>query len=501
VPPGRRGWHRIVIARLGPEIGDSFGAYRIESILGRGGMGTVYLATHERLARKAAIKVIAPQYAHDDDFRARFLVESQLAASLDHPNVIPIFDAGEIDGLLYLAMRYVPGHSLHMLLEARGGLPLEQVVTIAQQVGGALDAAHAEGLLHRDVKPANILVAEPGGHLYLCDFGLAKRTSSKGVTRTGSFFGTVDYAAPEQIAGLDVDGRADVYALGCVLFHCLAGRPPFARESEFLVLQAHLADPPPKLSELCADVPRSLDAVLETALAKRPADRYATGSALAAAFQAAAADVRTDDQATRPAAVARPQARRAVAGRARRVTVAAIAAAIALVAVVAAVLIATHRDGGQSTGADADALPTFVDRVQNVLEQSSGGRREIGAALAAGLACTISPREAGRRIASVTDNRQSILGQLGSMQAPTPQASAVVTLLQRALQRSIEADRHYRDAFFDTTRTKCPLTPSRDFTLAARSDATATAAKERFVAAFDPLARRFDRRTWLASEI
>ena len=488
-----------MIARLGPEIGESFGAYRIESILGRGGMGTVYLATHERLARKAAIKVIAPQYAHDDDFRARFLVESQLAASLDHPNVIPIFDAGEIDGLLYLAMRYVPGHSLHASLEARGRLPLEQVVTIAQHVGGALDAAHAEGLLHRDVKPANILVAEPGGHLYLCDFGLAKRTSSKGVTHTGSFFGTVDYAAPEQIAGLEVDGRADVYALGCVLFHCLAGRPPFARESEFLVLQAHLADPPPRLSELAADVPDSLDTVLETALAKQPADRYATASALAAALQAATAEVRTDDQATRPAAVPRPQAHRAGTGRARRVTVAAVAAVTALVAVVAAVTIATHRGGGQSTG--ADALPTFVDRVQNVLEQSSGGRREIGAALAAGLACTISPREAGRRIASVTENRQSILDQLGGMQAPTPQAAAVVTLLQRSLQRSIEADRHYRDAFFDTTRTKCPLTPSRDFTLAARSDATATAAKERFVAAFDPLARRFDRRTWLASEI
>ena len=492
-----------MIARLGPEIGESFGAYRIESILDRGGMGTVYLATHVRLARKAAIKVIAPQYAHDQDFRTRFLVESQLAASLDHPNVIPIFDAGEIDGLLYLAMRYVPGHSLHVVLEARGTLPLEQVVTIAGQLGGALDAAHAEGLLHRDVKPANILLAEPGGHLYLCDFGLAKRTSAKGVTQTGSFFGTVDYAAPEQIAGQVIDGRADVYALGCVLFHCLAGRPPFVRESEFLVLQAHLADSPPKLSELRADVPDALDAVVETALAKRPADRYATGSALAMALQAAAAEGRSDDLATRRAPVARATSRvpSPAADRARRITVAGIAAAIALVAIVAAVVIATQRGGGEPTGAGSAALPTFVDRVQNVLEQSSGGRREIGAALAAGLACTISPRDAGRRIASVTENRQSILDQLGSMQAPTPQSAAVLTLLQRALQQSIEADRHYRDAFFDSTRTTCPLTPSRDFTLAAKSDATATAAKERFITAFDPIAKRFDRRTWLASEI
>src|SRR5262249_5889047 len=159
------------------------------------------------LGRKAAIKVIAPQYAHDQDFRARFLVESQLAASLEHPNVIPIFDAGEIDGLLYLAMRYVPGHSLRALLDTRGTLSLEHTARIDEQVGGALDTAHAEGLLHRDVKPANILVAEPGEHVYLCDFGLAKRASSRGVTQTGSFFGTVDYAAPEQIAGLEVDGR------------------------------------------------------------------------------------------------------------------------------------------------------------------------------------------------------------------------------------------------------------------------------------------------------
>jgi predicted Ser/Thr protein kinase len=491
-----------VIARLGPEIGDSFGSYRIESVLGRGGMGTVYLALHEQLARRAAIKVIAPQYAHDEDFRARFLIESQLAASLDHPNVIPIFDAGEIEGLLYLAMRYVPGRSLDTLLEERESLPLEEVVAIADQIGGALDAAHAEGLLHRDVKPANILIAEPGGHLYLCDFGLARRASTKGVTQTGSFFGTVDYTAPEQIAGLDVDGRADVYALGCLLFRSLTGGPPFVRESEFLVLQSHLEDLPPKLSDLRSDLPAALDPVVETALAKRPVDRYATGSALAAAFQAAATGRPEDGPATKPAPVARtnPDAPARIFGR-RRLVVAAVAATIAVIATLAAVLVATHRGGGQSIDSGAAGLPTFVDRVQNVLEQSGGGRREIAGALASGLACTIAPREAGRRIASVTENRQSILDQLGTLEAPTAQAATVVTLLQRALQQSIEADRHYRDAFLDATRRTCPLTPSRDFRLAVRSDARATAAKERFVAAFDPIAKRFHRRTWLASEI
>src|SRR5437588_7517853 len=192
-------------------------------------MGTVFLATHERLARKVALKVIAPQLARDDDFRARFLRESQLAASLDHPNVIPIYDADEVDGVLFIAMRYVNGPSLQRLIRERGSLSLDETRRIAAQIGGALDAAHAAGLVHRDVKPANILLAEPGDHAYLCDFGLAKRTSSRGTTQVGSFLGTVDYSAPEQIEGRAVDGRADVYALGCLLFHCLVGQPPYVR--------------------------------------------------------------------------------------------------------------------------------------------------------------------------------------------------------------------------------------------------------------------------------
>ena len=180
--------------RLGPGIGETFGGYTIESLLGRGGMGAVYLATHERLARKVALKVIAPELAHDADFRARFLRESQLAASLDHPNVIPIYDAGEVDGVLYLAMRYVSGPSLQALIRERGSLSPAETLRIAEQIGGALDAAHRAGLVHRDVKPANILVAE-GEHAYLCDFGLAKSTSSKGTTQVGSFLGTVDYCS------------------------------------------------------------------------------------------------------------------------------------------------------------------------------------------------------------------------------------------------------------------------------------------------------------------
>src|SRR5947208_8015017 len=205
-------------------------------------MGTVYLATHKRIGRKVALKVLSPELARGEDFRARFLRESQLAASLDHPNVIPIYDADEVEGVLYLAMRYVSGPSLQSLIRERGTLSTGDSLRLAEQIGGALDAAHGAGLVHRDVKPANILLAEPGRHAYLCDFGLAKRTSSHGMTQVGSFLGSVDYCSPEQIRGGPLDGRADVYSLGCVLFHCLAGRPPYARDTEIDVLHAHLHD-------------------------------------------------------------------------------------------------------------------------------------------------------------------------------------------------------------------------------------------------------------------
>jgi Protein kinase domain len=481
----------------GPGVGETFGVYRIESLLGRGGMGTVFLATHERLGRKVALKVIAPSLALDEDFRARFLRESQLAASLDHPNVIPIYDADEIEGVLYLAMRYVSGSSLQAMIRERGALPPAEALRIAEQIGGALDAAHRAELVHRDVKPANILVAEPGDHAYLCDFGLAKLTSSKGMTETGSFLGTVDYCAPEQIQGRPVDGRADTYALGCVLFHILAGEAPYRGESDFAVLQAHLTEPPPMLSKARPDLPSSLDGVIATALAKEPGDRFATAGRLSSSFRKA---LGADPDATRAAPVTRATRlqRPQLAGRGRLIAAAIVVALLAVAA--AAVFVTRDSDGG--AGSTAELRP-FVARIENVLEQSAAGRREIATALTAGRNCSIPPREAGRRIESVADNRQSILQQLGTLRAPTAQADNVVTLLQAALQHSIEADRHYRDGFFAVAdaNTGCPLPPDPNFELAGASDARATAAKERFAAAFAPLAERLHDRVWSASEI
>ena len=481
--------------RLAPGVGETFGGYTIESLLGRGGMGTVYLATHKRLGRKVALKVLSPELARGEDFRARFLRESQLAASLDHPNVIPIYDADEVEGVLYLAMRYVSGPSLQSLIRERGTLSTGESLRLAEQIGGALDAAHRAGLVHRDVKPANILLAEPDDHAYLCDFGLAKLTTSRELTQTGFFLGTVDYCAPEQIQGRPLDGRADVYSLGCVLFHCLAGQPPYIRETELGVLDAHLHAPPPELASVRPDLPRSLGRVIATAMAKDPDERYATAGALAA-------DAREDGAATRaaPTIPLSTRGRRRVGRRGR--LFAAIVLLVALGALAVAIVIATRGNGSGHAETTTATLRTFVDRVENVLQQAQEGRREIGAALTAGLNCSISPHEAGQRIASVADNRQSILGQLGIFATPTQPADDAVTFLQQALQQSIEADRHYRDAFFEAAQSGggCPPPQNASFRLAARSNAGATSAKRRFVAAFNPLASRFGRRTWTPAD-
>jgi serine/threonine-protein kinase len=266
-------------------IGTVFAGYRVESLLGRGGMSVVYLAEHVRLGRKVALKVLASPLAGDEHYRERFIRESQRAADLDHPNVIPIYDAGEIeggdaDGLLYIAMRYVDGSDLRALLKREGQLSVGRTIFMLEQVAAALDAAHDKALIHRDVKPSNVLVAEPSEHVYLTDFGVAKQTTAPDLTRTGMFIGTVEYAAPEQIEGLALDGRTDVYALGCVLYECLAGRPPFDREAEVAVMHAHLATPPPKLTDVRPDLPKELDRVIARAMAKSRDDRFESASDL-----------------------------------------------------------------------------------------------------------------------------------------------------------------------------------------------------------------------------
>jgi predicted ATPase len=256
-------------------IGSVIAGYRVGGQLGRGGMGSVYEAEHAILGRKAALKTLLPELARDEDFRRRFIAESQMVAGLDHPSIIPIYDAGEQDGVVYILMRFVDGGDLQQLIT---DAPLEpaRAVAILEQVAAALDAAHASGLVHRDVKPGNVLIESTGGRAYLTDFGLAKRLGAPGTTRVGFFVGTLDYAAPEQIRGDEVGPAADVYAFGCLVFETLTGRKPFARESDVAVMHAQLHDAAPVASDLRPALPAALDTVLAVALAKEVAGRFAT---------------------------------------------------------------------------------------------------------------------------------------------------------------------------------------------------------------------------------
>ena len=263
-----------------PLIGDEFAGYRLRAVLGRGGMSTVYQAEHPRLGNVVAIKVLAPELASDDIFRTRFLEESRIAASMNHPHVIPIHDMGASDGLLYIVMRYVSGTDLRQMIKKRGRLQPEVAVFLLSQAARALDAAHAKGLVHRDVKPGNLLVErnnedDDPDHLYLADFGITKRVMTHtGLTSTGQFIGTVDYVAPEQIRGPSVVGMADQYSLGCVLYECLTGRVPFEKDMMPAIIWAHVEEHPTQPTVLRPDLPPAVDDVFARVLAKQPGDRY-----------------------------------------------------------------------------------------------------------------------------------------------------------------------------------------------------------------------------------
>jgi serine/threonine protein kinase len=264
--------------------GAEIAGYRIESVIGRGGMAVVYRAEDSRLGRKVALKLLAPVLAQNHHFQQRFIRESRLAASLDHPNIVPIFEAGESDGHLFIAMRYVPGSDLKAVLAEEQRLSPARLLRLFVQIGDALDAAHLLGLVHRDVKPGNILVSsvvEHSGHahpdhVYLTDFGLTKRTSSLSgsLTDTGHFLGTVDYVSPEQIQGGPLSPATDTYALGCVLYEALTGQLPFNRDDDAAVLWAHLVEMPPPVTVARPDLPPAIDDVVNRAMAKAPEDRY-----------------------------------------------------------------------------------------------------------------------------------------------------------------------------------------------------------------------------------
>ena len=277
-----------------PQIGAEIGGYRLESVIARGGMGVVYVAEDVRMGRTVALKILPAELADNERFRARFLHESRVAGAVNHPNVIPVYDAGESDGLLYISMRYVEGTDLRGLLQTDGPLDVQRTVSIVSQAASALAATHQRGLIHRDVKPGNMLLVprtsqDGTDHVYLSDFGLVKNLGSLGgPTKTGQFMGTVGYVAPEQIRGKGVDKRTDVYALGCVLFECLTGSQPFRRKDDFATIMAHVNDAPQAVSELRPGVPAAIDDVVARALAKDPDDRFESCEEMGSALRRAA---------------------------------------------------------------------------------------------------------------------------------------------------------------------------------------------------------------------
>jgi non-specific serine/threonine protein kinase len=276
------------------ERGSLFAGYRIEGLLDRGGMGVVYKASDVDLDRTVALKIIAPEHTQNPDAVARFKSEARLAASLEHPNIVPIHRGGEVHGVLYLAMRFVPGTNLRNLVD-EGELDLDRIERVIQSVASALDAAHDRGLVHRDVKPGNILISNVGEgdreHVYLTDFGLTKQLGSAGsLTRTGAWVGTPDYVAPEQIQAGKVDGRTDVYSLGCVLYEMLTGSVAFPRDNDMAKLWAHVSDQPPAPSLKRPELVKSFDEVVARATAKDPNERYPRASQLAAAVRHAVSE-------------------------------------------------------------------------------------------------------------------------------------------------------------------------------------------------------------------
>jgi serine/threonine protein kinase len=279
-------WRRSHASQLGP--GSSLGPYNLLESLGEGGMGVVFLAERES-GERVALKVLKRDLSGDEVYTRRFAHEARAAREVVNKYLVPIVDAGEVDGYHYLAVAYVQGQTLEQRIKAQGPLPMNEVIRITYNVGAGLDALHAHGLIHRDVKPSNIMLAEDGTPA-LTDFGLAKGPAYTVLTKEGQVMGTLDYLAPELIRGQPASPASDIYALGCTVYECIAGAPPFAHKGAFQVAMAHLDEDPPDPAANRSDIPPRVSSTICSALAKDPARRPPTGMAYANLLRVAASD-------------------------------------------------------------------------------------------------------------------------------------------------------------------------------------------------------------------
>ena len=350
-------------------IGTDVAGYAVESVLGSGAMGVVYVARQLSPERRVALKLITPAFANDEVFRRRFLREATAAAAIEHPHILPVYAAGESNGTLFMAMRLIDGRDLREILRGSAELPLERVERIVGQVGGALDAAHARGLIHRDVKPGNVLVseqpdAEDGDFCYLMDFGISTWTASSAatITATGQMVGTANYMAPEQIEGGVVDGRTDLYSLGCVLYECLTGSAPFSGRSAPAILYGHLHEQAPAPSSLRPGLPPGVDAVIDRALRKAPEERYSSCRELTQDLRAALAGSTATMPTVTPVAApsGSPEASPSGHTRGRAMWIAVAAVATTLFLVVATIVYLGSRDRAPGQGPSPATPPQLI---------------------------------------------------------------------------------------------------------------------------------------------
>jgi hypothetical protein len=532
--PGQANW---MLAGLAP--GSVVGGFRVESRLGAGGMAVVFLARDEGLDRVVALKVLAPALAQDAEFRERFIGESRAAARVDHPHIIPVHAAGEDGGVLYLAMRFVPGGDLRSVIQRGGPLRTERAAYLISSVASALDAAHAAGLVHRDVKPANILMdTSPGrpDHPYLSDFGLAKVTSSTAaLTETGQFFGTPDYTAPEQISGHPAGPQTDQYALACVAYAMLSASMPFARSTSMAVLWAHMYDSPPPVSTRRRDLPPAVDGVLNRALAKVPAERFASCGEFAAALRAAlglAPYAGPDGLPPTPSGTAAPHPSlppvRGIAaehgnvsagqGKRRKLLWRAgvaggtgvVAAVVALVVVFfmhspAIPAVARPTGGPSSTASGSGTVATTqlkaATALSGLLSQSAGEHADVNAAVTDVDACGKNLAQDPQIFNQAAADRHALLTELAQLPGRSTLSSAMIADLNGAWQASATLDADLAKWAQDQAG-DCKKADLDDPNYAATLplDSQATNGKTEFVTLWNPLAEKDTLPTWQPSQ-